>query len=284
MLAITFSGWAQCRLATDPDPYDEPRGVSGYMRAYAGEPDLDRIIRFQAPPFRRSHTPQIGVTVRSVHVHGSESSAHPLNGAALDLLDGAKFEGRNGVIAEDGKEPIVPFHLALRRDANQVSRATVPTDPAAPFREFNASAVSGDPGLIERETGIASIFDLWRDRLAVLDRSVGGASPEDVPALGERIDFLRQAITNPDGVGRFFAFKMEWNYLLRSPVQETPGGLARLLPGFVPTRDPWVAKFWFGGWDADAQCFYVGGSLEIRDAGEPAAARSMRRPERLSDI
>ena len=43
MLVIEFNGWFQCRLATDPDPYDEPRGVSGYVHAYAGEPDLDRL-------------------------------------------------------------------------------------------------------------------------------------------------------------------------------------------------------------------------------------------------
>ena len=37
---LKFTGWFQCRLATDPDPTDEPRGVSGYVRAVAGEPDL----------------------------------------------------------------------------------------------------------------------------------------------------------------------------------------------------------------------------------------------------
>jgi hypothetical protein len=64
MLSVAFAGWAQCRLPTDPDPYDELRGVSGYMQAYAGEPDLDRIIRFQDPPFRRTHTPEIGISTR----------------------------------------------------------------------------------------------------------------------------------------------------------------------------------------------------------------------------
>ena len=44
MIEVRYSGWFQCRLATDPDPYDEPRGVSGYLHAYVGEPDLDRRI------------------------------------------------------------------------------------------------------------------------------------------------------------------------------------------------------------------------------------------------
>ena len=47
MIALAFDGWAECRLATDPDPSDEPRGVSGWTFAVAGEPDLDRIIRLQ---------------------------------------------------------------------------------------------------------------------------------------------------------------------------------------------------------------------------------------------
>ena len=47
MIEIHFEGWFECRLATDPDPTDEPRGVSGWTYALAGEPDLDRIIRTQ---------------------------------------------------------------------------------------------------------------------------------------------------------------------------------------------------------------------------------------------
>ena len=50
MLRLRFGGWFQCRLATDPDPADEPRGVSGSIKALPGEPDLDRIIRLQPPP------------------------------------------------------------------------------------------------------------------------------------------------------------------------------------------------------------------------------------------
>src|SRR5688500_5259039 len=37
---LTFRGWFQARLPTDPDPFDEPRGISGYAWALPGEPDL----------------------------------------------------------------------------------------------------------------------------------------------------------------------------------------------------------------------------------------------------
>jgi hypothetical protein len=282
MLAITFAGWAQCRLATDPDPYDEPRGVSGYMYAYAGEPDLDRLIRFQDPPFRRTHTPTIGVMVRSVVLDGVPVAGHPLQGARVELLDRPKFEGRNGVIAEDGLEPIVPFHLSIQQGAERLSRATVPTDPTAPYREFNAIDLLADPGFIERETGIVSLIAVWRERLELLENELAGAALADKPALEERIGFLQANLAREGGVARFFPVRMVWDYQLRSPIASTD--TAALLPDFTPTADPWRASFWIGAWDAAAQGFFVGGTLEIRHADEVPVVPMTRRPERMTDI
>ena len=45
LVVCSFTGWVQVRLATNPDPTDEPRGVSGYTFALPGEPDLDRVLR-----------------------------------------------------------------------------------------------------------------------------------------------------------------------------------------------------------------------------------------------
>jgi hypothetical protein len=47
MLRLEFEGFFQLRMATDPDPTDEWRGVSGYTFPLAGEPDLDRTVHFQ---------------------------------------------------------------------------------------------------------------------------------------------------------------------------------------------------------------------------------------------
>src|SRR5262249_14585732 len=114
---IKFAGWFQCRLATDPDPCDEPRGVSGYVRAVAGEPDLDRIIRLQPKGTTpRSHCPALGVSVVAVFGDARHAPAsHPLLGATVELLDDPKFEGRNHILAEDGVEAIVPCHLRIRK-------------------------------------------------------------------------------------------------------------------------------------------------------------------------
>ena len=63
---LTFSGWVQCRMATDPDPTNDPRGVSGYSFAIPGEPDMDRIIYFQNRKgvIQRSFCPEVGVNIQ----------------------------------------------------------------------------------------------------------------------------------------------------------------------------------------------------------------------------
>ena len=64
-LVLEFQGWCSLRLPTDPDPSDEPRGVSGYTFAFAGEPDFDRVLNLQPRPGMsiRSHSPELGVKV-----------------------------------------------------------------------------------------------------------------------------------------------------------------------------------------------------------------------------
>ena len=90
---LKFTGWFQCRLATDPDPTDEPRGVSGYVRAVAGEPDLDRILRLQPPVVQRSYCPQVGVRVSAVFGDSRYlTTEHPLIGTLVEFLDDPKFE------------------------------------------------------------------------------------------------------------------------------------------------------------------------------------------------
>ena len=46
-LLLQFEGWFQCRLATDPDPTWEPRGVSGYTRAVGRESNFDGVLYLQ---------------------------------------------------------------------------------------------------------------------------------------------------------------------------------------------------------------------------------------------
>src|ERR1700730_1603882 len=122
MMTLKFSGWFQCRLATDPDPSDEPRGVSGFTFALPGEPDLDRIIRFQPQGTAyRCCCPPIGVHIKGVYEDGCKIDDHPLAGADVDLLHDPKFLGENGIIVQYN-EPIVPFHLCISKGELRLSR------------------------------------------------------------------------------------------------------------------------------------------------------------------
>jgi hypothetical protein len=132
MLNIHFGGWFQCRLATEPDPTDEPRGVSGFTFAVAGEPDFDRIIRLQDAPsvVKRSHTPTVGVTVKGIDIDGQPvPEQNPLYqvlvGAQVELLDDAKFIGQNYILALARKEPIDPFHLQISKKIDSQYKAIV---------------------------------------------------------------------------------------------------------------------------------------------------------------
>jgi hypothetical protein len=219
-----------------------------------------------------------------VALNGVVQPSHPLVGAFVDLLDNPKFEGRNGVIAEDGLEPVIPFRLCIGDDENHFTRSTVPTNPQSPYREFVASGVKIDPGFIERATGIASIDDIWADRLQRLRQEQDTTGANALPQLEERIAFLEANLASRRGVQGFFGARMEWDYALTSRIEASDAALDALLPGFTATSEPWRVMFWFGGWDADAQAFYATGTLEIGADHQPDQRVMIRRPERMSDL
>jgi hypothetical protein len=276
VIELQFSGWFQCRLATDPDPFDEPRGVSGYVRAYAHEPDLDRIVRFQAPPFTRAWGPPVAVNVAKVLVNGREEPGHPLVGASVDLLDEAKFEGRNGAIADDGQEPIYPFVLEVRQDQFHAVRTVVPADPDFPYDQYRAT-YRPDSAAVQLATGVHDLAAIWAQRRQQLVAAHAVADEPERTGMAERMQFLDD---HPDALPGMFAARMFYRYDLGSaPTIVDPG---RLLADHSP-GDTWWASFWLGGWDADALCGFALGSLVIGATEPPApalAADAGERPQR----
>ena len=124
ILEIEFSGWAQCRLATDPDGGFIRRGETGNAFAVGQEPDLDRLIRFQSDgTVTGSHCPKIGVFVTvsrtletALQTLSTGVSVNEFVGAKVDLKGDPKFEGRNHFVSEDG-EPVDPFELLIYTDS-----------------------------------------------------------------------------------------------------------------------------------------------------------------------
>lgn len=136
LLEIDFQGYFLCRIATDPDPTNEQRGVSGYTLALITEEPLDQVIRTQVddPDFLALHLREpaelmnirIGVDVNSVRFDGK-----PYFGPARDALIGAKvylegkdepfagpiFDSRNNLVGSDDNMAFVvnPFEMVIRK-------------------------------------------------------------------------------------------------------------------------------------------------------------------------
>ncbi|MFN0244734.1 MAG: hypothetical protein ACKVWV_17750 [Planctomycetota bacterium] len=269
MIRLEFGGWFQCRLATDPDPYDEPRGVSGYVHAYADEPDLDRVVHWQRAPFSRVEAPEVGVTVRRVERDGLEHPQHPLLGADVALLDQPKFEGRNGVIADDGDEPVYPFHVRLKSQSGVIlERRVVPSDAQFPYAELFASGVEGGPDVareIAEATRIPDLKALWQRRLTALrTRALSSAGAARV-GLHERIAILSRWLNATRSPAGFFVVRMVYDYSLRS--KPLISGWTQEIGPPPSSNVEWRIKFWLGGWDADALCGYCKGLMELPTQG-----------------
>lgn len=257
MLWLHFGGWFQCRLPTDPDPADEPRGVSGYAHAAAGEPDLDRIVRLQpVGTVQRSHTPAIGVVVQAVTIDGQRVNDHPLLGAHVNLLESPRFEGRNGIVVEDGLEPIVPFVLEVARDGFRLERRHAERE-SFPFTALQASGVQPGLSAIAEATGIYDLAETWRERSKALERDLAASSdPVERAALRKRLSVMADT-----GLARFFGVRMLYGFGLAGKASvDAPDGW---LPPRLDTESPWPIDFWLGAWDADAFQGYMRGAVGL---------------------
>jgi hypothetical protein len=288
MLMVTFAGWFQCRLATDPDPTDEPRGVSGFTFALAGEPDFDRIIRFHRPVAPRSHAPQVGVFVTSVSRNGQVSPEHPLLGASVDLLGNPKFESRNYVVRDGSMGPIDPFHLHILGKEVSLRREDIlyPDDPHVKLHHippaYLARRGSLQPMMVDRlkiadATGITDPIAYRKQRQGLLQADLRHTNdPVRQAALEKRIRELE--ISDPRKLQVItLSYYNEYRFGMNGPAEVIDPH--NLLQGEVDASPDWPIAFWMGGWDSDALCGYVRGMLTIPF---PLSGESTYGPARLS--
>lgn len=272
---LKFSGWFQCRLATAPDPTDEPRGVSGYAHALPNEPDFDRIIRLQ-PDFviQRSYCQPIGVKVTNIWINGIQVNDHPLLGGLVDFLDNPKFEGRNDILTDEGEEAIVPINIQIKKDCCLIQRKfddnmNNPPSDEDDFKKFNQLKASGihiHPGTIGETTGIFDLGLVWQDRISKLQADLQTDINEiEEATLKARIKFLSEKATS--GLASRFVARMLYsvsltgNIAFHDPVGYLPGKPAFNLDKNKP--EEWSLEFWCGGWDADALSGFIEGYLRI---------------------
>jgi hypothetical protein len=265
MLRLKFNGWFQCRLATDPDPSDELRGLSGSIKALPGEPDLDRIIRLQPPIVRRSHTPEVGVEVHQVFRDDDPAGRHPLVGAKVVLSDEPIFKGENGIVAEDGKEPIVPFAFRIANDDVVLVRSCpdTPDFTEFPYDGLQAFGIVSAPGQVADATGIHDIQQHFDDRVARLEEDKKNEKdPNLLDNIERRIALLKEVDKRGQRVApRFFGFMLPYFVPLtaKGSVEDPNSRLGEL----IDLNRPWLVEFWMGGWDPDAMCAFMQGYVSI---------------------
>jgi hypothetical protein len=260
-LTINFKGWFQSRFATGADTADDPRGTRGFIRALPGEPDFDRIIRFQPEgAFCRSHIDpiQIGVTVSEVYGRTGLLSDHQLLGARVSLEDNPVFKGENGIVADDGDEPIVPFTIRIQSRNFDLIRNCSDEALKFPFTPLRPLCYSSAPGQVMQATGIYDFLSVLKERIRLLEEELKTGSQN--PALHQRIKSLVRFVKGRVDERFFYTTLLYQIYLGGSIQLDDP---ENQLPQPINRGQKWLVNFWMGGFDLDSSCGFVQGSLSI---------------------
>jgi hypothetical protein len=277
-LEIQFAGWFQLRLATDPDTTDEPRGVSGYTFALPGEPDLDRILRFQIDGTHLRDGSELvtpgtfGVTVSGVTVRGQAAPTdHPLMGKPVSLPPDAMFHMRNYVLTDGdaGTECIDPFGLTFGDpSAPLLARNDVlyPPEPSANLWDVPLSWMrrrggkfQPSPEILKGVTGFEDPVAYRADRLVSL-RALRAATDDPVAtaAYDRRIEqFLSYGPDDRRTMALTFsehrAFALNGTQITVAPSLGLP----------VNQAVEWPMELTQAVWDTDLLCGFAMGSLSV---------------------
>jgi hypothetical protein len=293
MLILDFEGWFQMRMATDPDPTDELRGVSGYTFALAGEPDLDAKIHFQpnepgvferefGPP--GTPGPRVGVKVTKARRNGED--APELVGTRVAFLDAQILE-HNGLLIRNDYFIIHPFRVRLTSDDFRkvfLERDDYlnPNDPAQPLYDATSEQ-------LERRQG--TTFTSNSEEVA---RATGLENAANVTLIANRLQRKRKleellAMTKDEvqraalesRIQQLAIVEQWWNLSIGTytdrPIDRRAHQLALQLSGWnvdmngkvfvnrlgADENYPWNIAFWMGGWDGDALCGYVKGTWTV---------------------
>jgi hypothetical protein len=258
MIKLTFSGWFECRIATDPDPTDEPRGVSGWTAAVAGEPNLDRVLRTTpADTVKRRPGQSIGVTVRRVDVDGREEPTHVLRGAPFALLDSPGFEGRNGLASVATEEPIYPFHLLIEKDGAKLRREHRDLQTSE-LKIQRSVGVVFDPAALG-ESGVGDPDTFVARRIAAIDALLGDSHAGLTPVARLGLESRKAQLLRRGNGPVPLPFGVRYRYVLEGPWVEVRDPAKKLKAAV--DLGPWIVDLWLGCWDADALCGYLKGTL-----------------------
>jgi hypothetical protein len=291
MLILDFEGYFQMRMATDPDPTDELRGVSGYTFAFCGEPDLDHKLHLQPDEpgvwerdFGPGGGPKVGVTVTSAQRDGKD--APDLVGGRIAFVDAQILE-HNGLLVRNDYFIINPFRVTLAAGGklllDRVDNLN-PADPDMPENEATspmlqrrqATTFASNSAQVAQATGLpnAANVTLIENRLA-RKRSL-----EELFLSTPKKNTVKRAELE-SRIYELAIVEQWWNLSQGTPgnrpIDRRAAQLALQLSGWnvdmngaitanrlgADERYPWNIAFWMGGWDGDAMCGYVQGTWTI---------------------
>jgi hypothetical protein len=290
---LQFSGWVQARMATDPDPSNEPRGVSGYTFSIPGEPDMDQIIYFQPKEgvIQRSHCPPVGVQVTGGYEFITEGTGgyvdfvnktpitegHPLFNANVDLLKNPIFDSRNSTIIYSGFGVVNPFILSVEGKGLSINRRFYadPSNEQDDIEQYSIDTLT--PFMMNTVimdsveeiflTGVLDRTAFRNERLHLLEKDLAAlcaeaiahpknkSIPVQIAGLEKRIAELR----NNDPENRR-TNQIGTQALLNYPLNAKTAVLNKKK---INPPAPWPLMLWMGGWDADALGFQVNGYVQI---------------------
>lgn len=298
VLELDFGGWFMTRLATDPDPTNETRGISGYTMALASEPRLDQVIRLQLDPderhLLRDPGPEVGVRVGvDVQAVRFDGAPYPAGeelflGARMNLeganppFDGPIFESRNNIVGSDDTMMFIinPFELAvyppggdaLPGPGDALLRAKDYLDPGQPrvpvwaIEDPSTYARRLPTSFVEKSDEVLNTIAVYHphryfeQRLAWLQTQLQRhGNPESLASQQ-----LKSRIFQIDLWGARVWSKLAYqlNYGFRTNGEQTVHERVRAL-GEFDTVHPWNFTCWFGGWDGDLLVGYCKGTLAV---------------------
>jgi hypothetical protein len=292
-LEVHFEGYFLCRLTTDPDPTDEPRGVSGYTLALADENNLDNWIQLNPSAdylqrnFRepgRSLAEQgkinLGVTVTTT-TPGPDAfpEARALIGLPVNLLSdpiaGApNFAGRNDIVGSDDtiSFAIDPFILDISNPDGSVkiNRQDLLPNGNAPIWQLPPDAYQDRVGHLDNSQdnnspgplavleaiGVYDFYGYFRDRSRWLEAQIARTQdPDEIQKYKTRLNAIDFF---GDRIRSRLGLKCNWSFKIGGGSVGTVVGLDG-----IDTTTPWPVTFWMGGFDGDLMIGYMRGTLSL---------------------
>ena len=279
---VRYTGRFQCRLATDPDPFNDPWGVNSSFGMYAvqgpdpahpDEPPLDRIVRFQDAVALRPFSAAVGVVVKAIE---AQVGANPVSfgvgdsvlGQPVRLGPNCKFESQDGAFAQPGLEPISDFEFRIGTGFVGRSAAAVPrTDSDPP----GSTAPYGDGVFRLDEIGPWKPSDFGYPELTWTQHAIAvttakkaallAQAPATPPEMRIRDRRLLEHNSNLNGIKAALRLVERYNGLIDRNITVTPGDSVVL--AYLASATKYAFRGEFFDFDTDTQCGTVTGTVAV---------------------